>query len=316
MPSRIPIRFVETEEKTESAAPAAQTLSPAAPFVSTSQPPGPTPEEIGDASIYEDRTEIRRRIDRGEERDEDADRGRADDNDVAGGPDPSKLPERREDLPEREPSSASPAEFASKFDEEVIVEEPVETESPVETPIESSIGSPVESPTELALRAAHVRLERMEAELALVDGDRQNLAERLTRVSADFENYRKRSDREKSKTYQGLVGGVVQQLLPVHDNLARALEAEASVQATESEEFRHFLSGVELIYRQLDEVLKGMGLQPVETVGLPFDPHVHEAVATEQTDEFEPDTVTQELVKGYVLGDTLLRPAMVKVSTR
>lgn len=174
---------------------------------------------------------------------------------------------------------------------------------------------PEEKPS-LAHQALAVRLERVEAELALADAERQNLVERLTRVSADFENYRKRADREKSRTYQSIVGEVVQQLLPVHDNLARALEAEASVQATESEEFRHFLNGVELIYRQLDEVFKGMGLQPVETVGLPFDPHVHEAVATEQTDEYEPDTVTQELVRGYLLGETLLRPAMVKVSTR
>lgn len=170
--------------------------------------------------------------------------------------------------------------------------------------------------TEAELRAVTARLERVQVELGMVDAEKQTLHERLTRVVADFENYRKRTDREKNNTYNNVVCEVVHQLLPVHDNLQRALEAEASVQATESEEFRHFLNGVELIYRQLDDLLKGMGLQPIETVGRPFDPHIHEAVATEQTSDHKPDTVIQEIARGYQIGEKLLRPAMVKVSTK
>jgi len=101
----------------------------------------------------------------------------------------------------------------------------------------------------------------------------------------------------------------------VIDNLRRALEAERSKEADESEEFRHFLHGVELINKQLNEILESLGLEAVPAMGEPFDPHVHEAVVTEATDEYEPDTVIQELVRGYRLGDKLLRPAMVKVST-
>ncbi|HEY0081415.1 MAG TPA: nucleotide exchange factor GrpE, partial [Pyrinomonadaceae bacterium] len=77
-----------------------------------------------------------------------------------------------------------------------------------------------------------------------------------------------------------------------------------------------FLHGVELISKQLNGVLESLGIEQVPTVGLPFDPHVHEAIATERTDEFEPDTVMQEIVRGYRLGEKLLRPAMVKVATR
>jgi len=113
-----------------------------------------------------------------------------------------------------------------------------------------------------------------------------------------------------------VVGEVAGKLLPVVDNLRRALEAESTLLAGESEEFRHFVNGVELIGRQLSEVLSGLGVQPMNSVGKKFDPHLHEAVATELNEEYEPDTILQELVQGYVIGEKLLRPAVVKVSTR
>jgi len=112
------------------------------------------------------------------------------------------------------------------------------------------------------------------------------------------------------------VGDVARKLLPVVDNLARALDAEKTVQSKESKEFRHFLHGVELIARQLNEVLESLGIQPIASVGERFDPHIHEAVVTEPSDKYEPDTVTEELARGYRIGDRLLRPAMVKVAAR
>lgn len=159
------------------------------------------------------------------------------------------------------------------------------------------------------LVATRAELKRVEAEI----GD---LRERLARRQADFENYRKRVDRERSETYNRVVAELVGKLLPVLDNLGRALDAEASVEATESDEFRHFLSGVDLIYKQLSGVLDALGVKPVAAVGQLFDPHVHEAVVTEETEDCEPDTVTQEIVRGYRLGDKLLRPALVKVAVK
>jgi molecular chaperone GrpE len=138
----------------------------------------------------------------------------------------------------------------------------------------------------------------------------------LARRQADFENYRKRVERERSETYDRVVADIAAKLLPVLDNLKRALESEASVEASESDEFRHFLSGVDLIYRQLDGIIDALGVKPVAAVGEQFDPHLHEAVVTEPTDDYEPDTVTQEIVRGYRLGDKLIRPALVKVAVK
>ena len=164
-------------------------------------------------------------------------------------------------------------------------------------------------PDRAELVAAKAELKRVEAENA-------ELKTSLARRQADFENYRKRVDRERSDTYNRVVADVAEKLLPVSDNLKRALEAEASVEAAESDEFRHFLSGVDLIWKQLTGVLEALGVKPIAAVGEKFNPHVHEAVVTEATDEYEPDTVIQEIRSGYRLGDKLIRPALVKVSTR
>ena len=154
------------------------------------------------------------------------------------------------------------------------------------------------------------------AELKRVEAENAELKDLLARRQADFENYRKRVERERTETYNRVVADVATKLLPVLDNLKRALEAEASVESSESDEFRHFLSGVDLIYKQLNGVLDALGVKPIAAVGEPFNPHVHEAVVTEATDDFEPDTVMQEIVAGYRLGDKLIRPALVKVATR
>lgn len=167
----------------------------------------------------------------------------------------------------------------------------------------------VGGPDRAELIATRSELKRVEAENA-------ELKSQLARRQADFENYRKRVERERNETYNRMVADVAAKLLPVSDNLKRALESESSVEAAESDEFRHFLSGVDLIWKQLNGVLDALGVKPIPSVGEPFDPHVHEAVVTEATDEYEPDTVMQEIVAGYRLGDKLIRPALVKVATR
>jgi molecular chaperone GrpE len=154
------------------------------------------------------------------------------------------------------------------------------------------------------------------AECKRLEGENADLKNSLARRQADFENYRKRMDRERSETYNRVVADVAEKLLPVSDNLKRALEVEASVEAAESDEFRHFLSGVDLIWKQLTGVLDALGVKPISAVGEKFNPHIHEAVVTEETEEYEPDTVIQEIRSGYRLGDKLIRPALVKVSTR
>jgi molecular chaperone GrpE len=236
-----------------------------------------SPEEIGRESSYEGETEMQRRIDRGQEKEGVGGREGADEADTAGGPPRDELPERREDQDRGAPQQTGAAEATGPVLAELIA---------------------------------------TRAELRRVEGERDELRETLARRQADFENYRKRMERNRNESYNRMVGDVVSKLLPVLDNLRRALDAEGSLQANESEEFRHFLNGVELIYKQLSTVLEGLGLEPVAALGHRFDPHVHEAVSTEQTEEYEPDTVIQELMPGYRLGEKLLRPAIVKVATR
>jgi len=157
------------------------------------------------------------------------------------------------------------------------------------------------------LVASRAELKRLQTALA-------ESQDALVRRQADFENYRKRVERERTETYNRVVAEAARKLLPVMDNLTRALDAERSVESGESEEFRHFLHGVQLISKQLSEVLESFGVQPIAAVGERFDPHIHEAVVTEPSDEHEPDTVVEELARGYRIGDRLLRPAMVKVA--
>ena len=159
------------------------------------------------------------------------------------------------------------------------------------------------------LIASRAELKRLQAALA-------EAQEAVARRQADFDNYRKRIERERGEAHSRVVADAARKLLPVVDNLARALEAERSVETSESKEFKHFLHGVELIGKQLNDVLESFGVQPIASVGERFDPHVHEAVVTEASDKFEPDTVMEELARGYRIGDRLLRPAMVKVATR
>jgi molecular chaperone GrpE len=175
------------------------------------------------------------------------------------------------------------------------------------------------SPAEVAPSAGGPEVAELvasRAELKRLDSETKELRESLARRQADFENYRKRMERERSGTYSRVVADVAAKLLPVLDNLKRALETEASVEASESDEFRHFLSGVDLIYKQLNGVLDALGVKPVVSEGEHFDPHLHEAVVTEATDEVEPDTIIQEIVRGFTLGDKLIRPALVKVAVK
>lgn len=159
------------------------------------------------------------------------------------------------------------------------------------------------------LVASRAELKRLQTALA-------EAKEAVARRQADFENYRKRVERERGETQNRIVGELARKLLPVVDNLERALDAESTVKAGESKEFRHFLNGVELISKQLSEILESFGVAPIAAVGERFDPHIHEAVVTEPSDEHPPDTVIAELARGYRIGDRLLRPSMVKVSAQ
>jgi molecular chaperone GrpE len=144
---------------------------------------------------------------------------------------------------------------------------------------------------------------------AAVADDAEPMKERLLRLHADFENFKKRIEREKGDYHRLATASLVVKLLPVIDNFERALATEPR---SEGEAALH--EGVALIHRQLMEELKREGLTPLESVGEPFDPRHHEAVATDPSSDLPPNTVVEELQRGYYFQDRLLRPAAVTVS--
>lgn len=166
--------------------------------------------------------------------------------------------------------------------------------------------------TRAELRRVEGELQKVGGEMEKADQERTELTEAKTRLQADFDNFRKRTERSRGEVQQTLVAEITNRLLPIADNFRRAIETTAEIE--KSEEFKHFTLGIELIRKQLDDVLTSYGVEPVPAVGEIFDPHVHEAIATEKIDGVPPNTITEEVVRGYRLGDKLLRPAMVKVA--
>ncbi|HET9178212.1 MAG TPA: nucleotide exchange factor GrpE [Terriglobia bacterium] len=138
--------------------------------------------------------------------------------------------------------------------------------------------------------------------------DKKELFDRLVRKQAELENVRKRVEREKEDFLQHATMGIIRALLPTLDALERGLKHR------EEDVPDKFYSGMELIHRELLEVLKRAGLTPVESEGATFDPHVHQAVETVETDKFGDQAVVEELQRGYKLKQRLLRPAIVKVA--
>jgi molecular chaperone GrpE len=137
--------------------------------------------------------------------------------------------------------------------------------------------------------------------------DRDDLRDRLLRHAAEFDNYRKRVDRERRDTAQYAAVEFLQDLLPIIDDFERALQVDAAG----AESYRQ---GLEIIHRGLMEMLRKRGVTPIEAVGTDFDPQVHQAVSYEEDPARRDGEVTEEFRRGYRLGERLLRPAMVKVA--
>lgn len=147
-----------------------------------------------------------------------------------------------------------------------------------------------------------------------LEADCAQLTESLRRRQIDFDNLKNRVERERSEIFLNQISNLATQMLPVLDNLNRALEFAERHNEASSEDFHQFFEGIILVNQQLNEVLAEMGISPVSSVGEMFDPHFHEAVATEENVAFPPNTITNEFLRGYRIGNKLIRPAMVKVS--
>ena len=137
--------------------------------------------------------------------------------------------------------------------------------------------------------------------------ERDGLHDRLLRQAAEFDNYRKRIDRERKDSAQFAAIEFVQDLLPVIDDFERALQIDAPGAGS-------YRQGLEIIHRGLMDMLRKRGVTPIEAVGTSFDPQVHQAVAYEEAPDRQDGEVMEQFTRGYRLGDKLVRPAMVKVA--
>lgn len=174
-----------------------------------------------------------------------------------------------------------------------------------------------EMPEEAAAKAAAMEAEVKEAfsdenleekqdkkDIAIAD-----LTDRLKRSMAEFDNFRKRSEKEKATMFDMGVGSIAEKILPVVDNFERAMAA-----APKEGDGKAFAEGIAMIYNQLKKTLEDLGVKPIDCVGQPFDPNFHNAVMHVEDESLGENVVAEELLKGYMYKDSVLRHSMVKVA--
>lgn len=168
----------------------------------------------------------------------------------------------------------------------------------------------VEEPQRAAEEAAEAGNDvGASAELEKLRAESEEYQQRLLRTQADFDNFRRRTVKEKEELGKYASAKLITELLPVIDNFERALSS-----AGESADASSYTKGVEMIFRQLEGILQAEGLTPMEAEGQPFNPEFHQAIMQVESDEHDEGVVVEVVQKGYLLKDKVLRPAMVKVS--
>ena len=190
---------------------------------------------------------------------------------------------------------------------EEVVEETVETEGKTveaaeETDAEEDAAQEKEKKFGKKKKAVDKKAEAYETKIA-------ELEDRVKRQMAEFENYRKRTEKEKAAMFEMGAKSVVEKILPVVDNFERGLAA-----VPEADKEGAFASGMNLIYKQMMTDLEGLGVKPIEAVGKEFDPNLHNAVMQVESDEYEEGIVAQELLKGYMYRESVVRHSMVAVT--
>lgn len=186
----------------------------------------------------------------------------------------------------------------------------------------------------------------LEKQISELRAERDELRETLSRRQTDFENYRNRTERERGETFKSILSSLAAEILPVIDNLNRALDSvkkaenknsddespenknsenensenensdkeKSANENSENKNHEKFMEGIVLVIQQLNEVFAGMGVQPIPAVGEPFDPNFHEAVASEHSEDVPPGMVLEEMLRGYRIDNRVIRPSLVKVS--
>ena len=195
-----------------------------------------------------------------------------------------------------------------KKDEQKLEEMQQEIDEAEAAQEDAAEGSEEEAPEEAASEGAAMQeeIEALKGQVEKLTGDLQEKKDRLLRLQADFDNFRRRSAKEREEISAVVTQNFCKDMLPLLDNFERAMAAE-------TKDVEAFLKCVEMIFTQFQEVLKKNGLEQIEAVGQKFDPNFHQAVMRVEDPEKEDDTVAQELQKGYMVKGHVIRPSMVQV---
>ncbi|MBU7593643.1 nucleotide exchange factor GrpE [Metabacillus halosaccharovorans] len=182
-------------------------------------------------------------------------------------------------------------------------EETVDTQDTEEVEVE------VVDAEDVTVEEAEETADETTAKIVELQAKLDETENKMLRNQADFDNFRRRTrlDQEAAQKYRAQ--SIVSDILPALDNFERALQIEANNEQTKS-----LLQGMNMVYNQLVQALQNEGVETIKSVGEPFDPHLHQAVMQVEDDNFESNTVVEELQKGYKLKDRVIRPAMVKVN--
>lgn len=204
--------------------------------------------------------------------------------------------------------------------DDINVPEFITTELPRQQPqrtAESSIlpAPPPVTPNNKTFSELENDIKNLKSHISKMEFERTEIFENSRRRQKDFETYKTCTERERSETFQNQLSNLAMQMLPVLDNMNRAMDFTVHVPEDRTNEFRQFFDGISLVNQQLNEVLAEMGVSTIAAVGERFDPHLHEAVAVEETSAFPPHTISAELLRGYRIGEKVIRASMVKVAT-
>ena len=194
-------------------------------------------------------------------------------------------------------------EEAKKAAEEETKAQEAENTEETEAPAEEEAGAEeTEEPKKKKLFEKKNKKDKKDEQIA-------DLTDKLTRHMAEFDNYRKRTEKEKSSMYEIGAKDVVEKILPIVDNFERGLQS-----VPEDKKDDPFVDGMDKIYRQLMNTLEGIGVKPIEAVGQEFDPNFHNAVMHVEDEELGENVVAEEFQKGYMYRDSVVRHSMVKVA--
>src|SRR5688500_12714102 len=205
-------------------------------------------------------------------------------------------------------------ELAAGFDDDAEMPEFLRGDAPAPS-AKQTVKPAAASPADTSeVRKLEGEVASLKARIAGLEEERKELYQNAQRRLKDFEAFKSRTERERGETFQRQLSNLATQMLPALDNLDRALQCAPTASGEQQGGFTQFFDGIVLVNQQVNEVLAEMGIVPIDTVGEEFDPHLHEAVAVDDSAEVPPNTITSELLRGFRIGDNVIRHSMVKVA--